>query len=581
MNDINTLKQNKSYLVSKIETAERVLFAASPWIEPVKDRLGISIVGDDNLSVVGFPNMWIFIGDKFIFQSTPDELMLSLEYAIIQCLNDSVKKASMLSDSNPQNLSCLAVSLEINSQIAARYESMSQTEWDTLMSKSIDSSYRGVFKADNVPKIPDSFWLPEDFNMDRGLSADKYLKGLIEYSHQKEQDWIDEKIDNNSMVKSLTEHKESNNPKEPTEVKEDELSTNDNLLPEDTTGSDDSDKDKRVSLDDLLDRPYHDEISDILGIDDEDVDYNEDSEEYFVGLNESVLDASDVISRSQIRKYSLSDFVDNEYILDLAGNRGGGDGFEGISYQDKQDMEKEISKKFDDYQFQNPGKNKNELNLWTKWSSVVKSKSKAKWKRSLNKKLTPMMGKAIQQGETDLSFSKRNPNQQPDQPLMMAMVTFDPVISVLVDASPSMLKHQSQTITEVTEVLQKVFVKYGTAADIAMVDNKVRYVFSTATPSKRMKKAIARTYQGGSSGFGHTLGVTLKKGIKYRSGNYPKPNLTIVVTDCFFDDWPYQDKTSLPNRIGSVIIVSVEPWDKVKSYLPPWVKKGTNFFEAL
>lgn len=566
---------NKSYLVSKIENAQRVLSASSPWLEPVIDKMGISMVNDDNLSIIGFPNMWFFIGENFLAKSTHDELYFSLEYSIFQALNDSLKRASSISANNPKNLSYLSVSLEINDSLKKRYDSLSLPEWKLSMSKYIDESYLEVFHAKNIPTMPESFWLPQDFDIESGLTAENYVKKLIDYSQELERNWLEERIDN--AYKNKLKEKSIN------------LKKNDNINNETESVQKDSVDDNSEELNLHSSQDFFNESSqkstyEIINesIDNSSEEFNNYSDgEIFKNLNESIPDASDVISRSQIRSYSIEQFIEDETLLALISMRGGGDGYEGISYQDKSDMEKEISKSIDEYGFQNPGLNKNYLGLWKTWSERVKRKSKSVWKNKLNSKLSPMLGKAVQSGETDLSFSKRNPNQQPDQPLMMGMVTFDPNINVLVDASPSMLKHQSITISEATAVIQKVLLKYSTPADIAMVDNKVRYVFKTQTPNKRMKKALSRTYSGGSEGFGKVLGTTLKKGLRYKGGNYPKPDLVIVITDCFFHDWPFPEKSSLPHKFGKLIIISTEPWDKVKDYLPKWVKRKENFFEAI
>lgn len=561
------------FLATKFENAQRVLSASSPWLEPAIERMGVTVVDDNDLSVFGFPNMWFFVGEKFLANSTPDELLISLDYAMMQALYDSHKKASSISMNHPNNISGLAVTLEINSSLIKHWESINQSDWTRQISKEIDESYFDVFNVRKVPKVPDSFWLPDDFSFERGLSAEKYAKLLVDLSNQMERDWLEEKISSKVELSQIRKFPQENKKSENTE---DSLNReNEPLKTDDTLQESDNNQEDIASI--IDNKPDDKSIYDMLKEGYESSDRKEDDD--YISFNDSLSDASDVIARSQIRFSSLNEIIDNPDLSELISMSGGGEGYEGISYQDKNDMEREMAKSIDEYEAENPGKNKNELGLYIEWSHSVARKSRARWKKKLNSTLTPLMGKAVQSGETDLSFAKRNPNQQPDQPLMMAMVTYAPHINVVVDASPSMLKHQEETITEISAVLQKVFLKYSTPADIALVDNKVRYVFSTQTPTKRLKKALSRTYSGGSEGFGYTIGRIIRKGIKYK-GTYPKPDLVIIVTDCFFHDWPFPEKGKLPNKDGMVLIISTEPWDKVKHLTPPWVKPKKNFFEA-
>ena len=61
----------------------------------------------------------------------------------------------------------------------------------------------------------------------------------------------------------------------------------------------------------------------------------------------------------------------------------------------------------------------------------------------LRKLVTLSVSRAQMAGQSDLSYAKQNPNQQPDMPIMMGFVTYPPEVTVLVDASPSMLRRQS------------------------------------------------------------------------------------------------------------------------------------------
>ena len=221
----------------------------------------------------------------------------------------------------------------------------------------------------------------------------------------------------------------------------------------------------------------------------------------------------------------------------------------------------------------------------TQWAIKELKKSKTHWTRQLNKIISRAASGAIMNGQTDMTYAKRNLNQQEGMPLMMGMVTYAPEYTVLIDASPSMIPHMETTIAECVNIVQSVMRIHATPITFAVADTEVRYVEQSINPFKKGmdQNRWATTYFGGTD-LGHIITETLTKGIKYKRRRYPKPQLAIIVTDCLFE-WPEPEKTKLPHKYANVIVASTLPMEKLTKgratgfAFPKWLQEGKNFIE--
>ena len=221
----------------------------------------------------------------------------------------------------------------------------------------------------------------------------------------------------------------------------------------------------------------------------------------------------------------------------------------------------------------------------TQWAIKELKKSKTHWTRQLNRIISRAASGAIMNGQTDMTYAKRNLNQQEGMPLMMGMVTYAPEYTVLIDASPSMIPHMETTIAECVNIVQSVMRIHATPITFAVADTEVRYVEQSINPFKKGmdQNRWATTYFGGTD-LGHIITETLTKGIKYKRRRYPKPQLAIIVTDCLFE-WPEPEKTKLPNKYANVIVASTLPMEKLTKgratgfAFPKWLQEGKNFIE--
>ena len=221
----------------------------------------------------------------------------------------------------------------------------------------------------------------------------------------------------------------------------------------------------------------------------------------------------------------------------------------------------------------------------TQWAIKELKKSKTHWTRQLNRIISRAASGAIMNGQTDMTYAKRNLNQQEGMPLMMGMVTYAPEYTVLIDASPSMIPHMETTIAECVNIVQSVMRIHATPITFAVADTEVRYVEQSINPFKKGmdQNRWATTYFGGTD-LGHIITETLTKGIKYKRRRYPKPQLAIIVTDCLFE-WPEPEKTKLPHKYANVIVASTLPMEKLTKgratgfTFPKWLQEGKNFIE--
>lgn len=221
----------------------------------------------------------------------------------------------------------------------------------------------------------------------------------------------------------------------------------------------------------------------------------------------------------------------------------------------------------------------------TQWAIKELKKSKTHWTRQLNRIISRAASGAIMNGQTDMTYAKRNLNQQEGMPLMMGMVTYAPEYTVLIDASPSMIPHMETTIAECVNIVQSVMRIHATPITFAVADTEVRYVEQSINPFKKGmdQNRWATTYFGGTD-LGHIITEMLTKGIKYKRRRYPKPQLAIIVTDCLFE-WPEPEKTKLPHKYANVIVASTLPMEKLTKgratgfTFPKWLQEGKNFIE--
>lgn len=249
----------------------------------------------------------------------------------------------------------------------------------------------------------------------------------------------------------------------------------------------------------------------------------------------------------------------------------------GLSSEERAELDKELAESIQEHSNSLPTKGGFTAgDSFIAWSNEKLRKPVVPWQKVLRKLVTLSVSRAQMAGQSDLSYAKQNPNQQPDMPIMMGFITYPPEVTVLVDASPSMIRRKKKTISEFAGVVQKILIQYSQPVVMAAADNSIKYATYSTSPARSIIKNIGKTFDGSSAKFGDTVARVAKKGVKFRGRNYPSPDVLILFTDCLFH-WPLAENTRLPLSYATVIVASTEPYEDVKDYLPRWVKEKKNF----
>ena len=252
----------------------------------------------------------------------------------------------------------------------------------------------------------------------------------------------------------------------------------------------------------------------------------------------------------------------------------------GKTREEKEEIHKQLAQDIEDLgDLKLPSGKSTITKDFDQWKKKKLHKPKSSWKKIFPRMINPIIGRAQLGGQSDMSFSKRNPNQVEGAPLLMGFISYPPEVTVLIDASPSMLKYKDTTMSEFIGVMKGIFMTYAQPITIAAADSGIKFAMNSMTPYGYVLNKVSRTYHGSSVDFGDTIEQILKKGVKYKKGTYPKPDILVIFTDGLFK-WPFPNKSKIPAKYADVLIVSTKPYDELEKILPPWVKNKKNFIAA-
>lgn len=265
-------------------------------------------------------------------------------------------------------------------------------------------------------------------------------------------------------------------------------------------------------------------------------------------------------------------------------NRPENDEIVGLNEDEKKQVQKEMAQDIKDSEglFSLPGKSGSPVtDHFDAWSKKRLKKPKSNWKKIFPRLMQPILSKGRMEGKADMSYAKMNPNQKhgPNEPILPGWTAYPPEVTVLIDASPSMLGEKDVTMREFIGVIKMLFVKYAQPITVILADSGIKWMAQSMSPYGSIMKHASKTYHGSSYSFGDTVETLLKKRVKHKGRTYQKPDILVIFTDCLFY-WPLMDKKTLPKNYPKVMIVSTKPYDDVQSILPPWVKDKKNFVYA-
>lgn len=248
----------------------------------------------------------------------------------------------------------------------------------------------------------------------------------------------------------------------------------------------------------------------------------------------------------------------------------------GTDQHARDDIMNELAEDIDDFASKIPGGKKLAGDDFIEFTGKRLRKPEGSWKKALPRMLEPIVASAQMSGQSDMSFAKRNPNQQKGMPVMMGFVSYPPEITILIDSSHSVMRDKDKLLGEFVGVMKTMFMKYAIPITVAVGDSDMRYAEQSLTPYRRVMREVSKTHKASSAEFGDSIYNIARKGVKLKGRTFPKPDIFIILTDCAFE-WPWKDRSGAPNNCGNIIVISTEPYEKAKYALPPWVKDRKNF----
>ena len=217
----------------------------------------------------------------------------------------------------------------------------------------------------------------------------------------------------------------------------------------------------------------------------------------------------------------------------------------------------------------------------TDWADKEKKRSPGHWTNRLMKLASNAADSAAIEGSSDLTYSKRNPNQQQIGPILMGMLDYSPTIYTLNDQSYSMVQNAgllraAQTYLDLTKAM---FSRYGDTSLWIGVDTEVRYVGKPKSPRTIHRSELPMLFAMGGTDFEDVIEDLVSGKFRYEGKRYKKPDLLVINTDCKFE-WPWPELRR-PPRGTKILVCSVIPLEKARNWLPPWIgPQHNNFIEV-
>lgn len=198
------------------------------------------------------------------------------------------------------------------------------------------------------------------------------------------------------------------------------------------------------------------------------------------------------------------------------------------------------------------------------------------WDRVFTKLANSMMSSIQIKGQSDLSYSVRNPNQPPLGIILPGLLSYSPTIYVLQDVSGSMMtdKKMARSMSSFTDLCKKVVATYGDKVTWFSADTSFVDVGSTTRWDERSKSYWSVGF-GGTEGFGVLIEELMTGKAKFRGKKYKRPELLVVSTDCCF---PWPEKR--PRTSTKLLVVNVGSADDAELFLPDWLDRKREFVQV-
>lgn len=209
-----------------------------------------------------------------------------------------------------------------------------------------------------------------------------------------------------------------------------------------------------------------------------------------------------------------------------------------------------------------------------KWSATYRKSHGMNWDAKFSRLLSAAYTSARIKGQSDLSYSVRNPNQQPLGAILQGMHSYSPNVYVLQDVSGSMRNNDmmSRSMTAFTEITAKLLGNFGEPVTWVAADTKITDIGRASSWSDKLREKWS--YGFGGTDFGDVIMDIFRGKVIHNGKRYPKADLLIISTDCAFE-WP----RFRPRGNCKLLIVNVDDAESAERYLPYWLDRRREFVQ--
>jgi len=207
-----------------------------------------------------------------------------------------------------------------------------------------------------------------------------------------------------------------------------------------------------------------------------------------------------------------------------------------------------------------------------KWAAEYRKARGMNWDSKLDRIFTAGFTSARAKGQSDLSYSVRNPNQQPLGPILPGLHSYAPEVGILQDVSASMRSNgrMANAMSVFTDVMGAILGKWGTKTMWVAADTIIRDVGTDSSWSDLLQERWS--YGFGGTDFSDVMDLMMTGRVAWNGRKYPKLDLIVVATDCEFV-WP----EVRPRTRARIIVVNVGTEASAERYLPDWINRATEY----
>mgnify|MGYP002723223544 CR=1 FL=1 len=610
----------------RFEAGRRYLYLVKPWwsrygghfsVVPVSvppiDNEKFSFVVSTDLSHN------LYVDRSFVAEADVAVIAGAVEHALLHHVRDHWRR---LTDADAEQWSQwgnAALDLEVNSAIdtSARNYRMEDIHRAALRSTVFSPGDMERWGVDSPPHLPEDALLPRVLEVPDGLSAEKYFDMLTAEEEQPEEEPPPPPEDpDDSDSSDDSEDSDSGSSDEGPTNDSDESGSSDESgdSSSDSGGSGDSDDDSEDSDDtsddsnedssgqsgsgdkDVEDSDSGDDAStaDASGDGQDESDSGGDSgdgdadgeDEGSSSASEQSVSQTNAPSSPDALRTRVKDMQSRGMAAAMAGELTNpnddlttpswmppqlpqGPGEEAISQ-----AEKDLAADIDDHAGELAGEGLEGTTL-TQWSREWQHTHGVEWTQVFTRLLSSAASSAKVNGQSDLSYSVRNPNQQDPGVVLMGLHDYAPDIMILVDVSPSM--HADTRMNRATGVFvdlcKSVTNEFGADVTWVSADTRIQDVSTTFRWDDSIGERFSVT-SGGTS-LGKIIVSVMSEGVVLGKRRWPRPDLLVVATDCVFR-WP----KIRPRTSARLLITDVDSTGRSAMFLPQWINRRTEYVKV-